>query len=137
MDITGQRQLRIMEYHMLSISVTTRLLLLTANILKQSILLSASPIARRYPLSYVFSGVFNWSVGLLGNQSVVGYYWTSTAITNATSYSMVITSSSLTPQDSANSGRAAGFALRYISYSTLCPSVSAFVCVLGFLWLVQ
>ena len=84
---------------------------------------------RRYPLSYVFSGYYYWSDGDLSYQDFLGGWW-STAVHS--SYSHVahlfrVESTWLLPQDT--NGKVAGYALHCVSYSTKCPSVSAFVCI--------
>ena len=83
--------------------------------------------ARRYPLSYVFSGYYYWGNGNLTNPDSVGYWWSTAANSDSNAYHVLMHSSALNPQSNAN--KALGFTLRCVSYSMLYPSVSAFVCV--------
>ena len=113
------------------------MLYLKETITKLLVLLSCSifTFSRRYPLSYVYSGYYYWGNGNLNGQDSLGYWWSTAAYSDSRAYSLAMSSSHLDPQD--NSSEALGFALRCISYSTLCPSVSAFVCIVWVLWLVQ
>ncbi|MBQ3469679.1 hypothetical protein IJH16_01770 [Candidatus Saccharibacteria bacterium] len=73
-------------------------------------------IARRYPLSYVFSGNYYWGGGYLGNQGSLGYWWSTTALSDSLAYHLRMNSSDLGPQYGNN--KAHGFSLRCVSYST-------------------
>ncbi|MBQ3469678.1 hypothetical protein IJH16_01765 [Candidatus Saccharibacteria bacterium] len=84
--------------------------------------------ARRYPLSYVFSGFYGWGNGDLSRQDSDGNWWSITAVDNTSAYALRIPTQTIMPRDS--NGKHAGFPLRCVSYSTNSPSVSAFVCIL-------
>ena len=71
----------------------------------------ASPRARRYPLSYVFSGYYNWGNGNLRSQDSSGDWWSTAAYSDSDAYRLYMYSGSLGPQD--NYSKAIGFALRY------------------------
>ncbi|MBR5409028.1 hypothetical protein IK112_03810 [Candidatus Saccharibacteria bacterium] len=70
----------------------------------------APQVARRYPLSYVFSGRYAWGNGNLGVQDSFGYWWSTTAYSDSNAYFLYVDSSTLTPQYNYN--KANGFALR-------------------------
>ncbi|MBQ3469474.1 hypothetical protein IJH16_00660 [Candidatus Saccharibacteria bacterium] len=89
------------------------------------------PNARRYPLSYVISGRYDWSNGNLYYQDSVGNWWSTTAYSGSNAYNLYMNSSSLGPQS--NNTKAHGFPLRSTKY----PSVSAFVCTVWSLSLGQ
>ena len=95
----------------------------------------ASPNARRYPLSYVYSGRYGWGGGNLISQDFDGDWWSTAAYSASNAYSLTMYSSNLVPQYSNN--KAGGFTLRCVSFSCfiLCPSVSAFVCIVRVLLL--
>ncbi|MBR5408803.1 hypothetical protein IK112_02530 [Candidatus Saccharibacteria bacterium] len=42
--------------------------------------------ARRYPLSYVYSGYYGWDSGRTGNQNEGGHWWSSKAENSSKSY---------------------------------------------------
>ncbi|MBR5408910.1 hypothetical protein IK112_03160, partial [Candidatus Saccharibacteria bacterium] len=42
--------------------------------------------ARRYPLSYVFSGEYYWGNGDLYGQNSVGYWWSTAAYSDSNAY---------------------------------------------------
>ena len=71
----------------------------------------ASPRARRYPLSYVFSGFYYWGSGGLSYQDSNGHWWSTAAYSDRLAYDLLMNSSGLNPQN--NSNKANGFALRY------------------------
>ncbi|MBR5408551.1 hypothetical protein IK112_01220, partial [Candidatus Saccharibacteria bacterium] len=66
--------------------------------------------SRRYPLSYVFSGVYYWGGGNLAYQDSVGAWWSTTASSASNAYHLNMNSSNLDPQG--NNTKASGFALR-------------------------
>ena len=72
-----------------------------------------STIARRYPLSYVFSGYYYWGDGNLYYQGFAGYWWSTAAYSDSNAYYLSTLSSFLNPHD--NGTKAFGFALRSIS----------------------
>ncbi|MBQ3469675.1 hypothetical protein IJH16_01750 [Candidatus Saccharibacteria bacterium] len=78
----------------------------------QLAILSASPYARRYPLSYVYSGLYDWNVGGMYGQDSNGYWWFTTASSSSNAYNLNMYSGGLTHQDNRN--KAYGFALRSI-----------------------
>ena len=67
---------------------------------------------RRYPLSYVFSGYYNWGTDYMGGQDSSGYWWSTTASSDSNAYNLSIHSSDLNPQY--NNNKAYGFALRCV-----------------------
>ncbi len=69
-------------------------------------------IARRYPLSYVFSGLYRWGNGTLYYQDSYGYWWSTAATSDSNAYLLDLNSSNLSPQSIDN--KAYGFALRSI-----------------------
>ncbi|MBR5408541.1 hypothetical protein IK112_01165 [Candidatus Saccharibacteria bacterium] len=71
---------------------------------------SHSTGARRYPLSYVFSGYYYWGNGNLYNQDSSGSWWSTAAYSGSNAYDLYMDSSALLPQGSSN--KAGGFALR-------------------------
>ncbi|MBR5408557.1 hypothetical protein IK112_01250 [Candidatus Saccharibacteria bacterium] len=83
--------------------------------------------ARRYPLSYVFSGGYSWGGGYLSNQDSNGAWWSTVAYSDSSAYNLLMNSSYLDPQD--NSNKANGFALRCVS-----RSISARRCPLSYVW---
>ncbi|MBQ3469998.1 hypothetical protein IJH16_03450 [Candidatus Saccharibacteria bacterium] len=89
--------------------------------------------ARRYSLSYVFSGRYLWGDGTLNYQDSYGYWWATTTYSDSNAYRLGMGSSVLNSQG--NDSKAFGFALRCVSYSTKYPSISAFVCIVRSLWL--
>ena len=54
--------------------------------------------ARRYPLSYVYSGTYSWGVGDLYNQGSVGYGMSTTAQSDRGAYFLSVHSGGLVPQ---------------------------------------
>ena len=74
---------------------------------------SGSTGARRYPLSYVFSGRYYWGSGTLYYQDSGGYWWSTAAYSGSNAYYLGMDSSNLGPQSNAN--KAFGFALRCVS----------------------
>ena len=74
---------------------------------------SGSTGARRYPLSYVFSGRYYWGSGTLYYQDSGGYWWSTAAYSGSNAYYLGMDSSNLGPQSNAN--KAYGFALRCVS----------------------
>ncbi|MBR5408743.1 hypothetical protein IK112_02225 [Candidatus Saccharibacteria bacterium] len=78
--------------------------------------------ARRYPLSYVYSGYYGWWDGNLDTQGSRGIFWSATTNGNAQAYRLSV----WTDLDTLSiSGMTQGNPLRF----TLRPSVSAFVCI--------
>ncbi|MBR5408740.1 hypothetical protein IK112_02210 [Candidatus Saccharibacteria bacterium] len=75
-----------------------------------------STIARRCPLSYVFSGYYYWGNGNLANQDSFGYWWSTAAYSGSNAYHLDMHSSYLNPQYNGN--KAYGLSLRCVSYST-------------------
>ncbi|MBQ3469923.1 hypothetical protein IJH16_03060 [Candidatus Saccharibacteria bacterium] len=73
--------------------------------------------ARRYPLSYVYSGRYNWGSGNLSNQDSYGNWWFTAAYSDSNAYSLGMYSSYLNPQTSSN--KANGFTLRRLRVSAL------------------
>ena len=71
------------------------------------------PNARRYPLSYILSGYYNWGTGYMGGQDSSGYWWSTTAGSDSSAYSLSMHSSDLNPQYNYN--KADGFTLRCVS----------------------
>ncbi|MBQ3469566.1 hypothetical protein IJH16_01170 [Candidatus Saccharibacteria bacterium] len=69
--------------------------------------------ARRYPLSYVFSGNYYWGGGTLYYQDSYGRWWSTTASSDSNAYYLLMHSSLLSPQDYSN--KAGGFSLRCVS----------------------
>ena len=67
--------------------------------------------ARRYPLSYIFSGRYYWNDGYLYDQDSGGYWWSSLANSSTSIYYLSMYGSGLRPQDGNNNIH--GFALRY------------------------
>ncbi len=72
--------------------------------------------ARRYPLSYVYSGLYYWGNGGLFHQNSNGRWWSTTAYSDSGAYYLYMDSSGLHPQSNIN--KANGLALRCVSYST-------------------
>ncbi|MBQ3469780.1 hypothetical protein IJH16_02300 [Candidatus Saccharibacteria bacterium] len=71
---------------------------------------SRSTSARRYPLSYVFSGYYVWGNGNLYNQDAHGNWWSTAAYSDSSAYALGMVSSNLFPQNNLN--KANGFTLR-------------------------
>ena len=103
---------------------TTRIILSLFDSIVNS---SGSTGARRYPLSYVLSGISSWSGFNIADQGYRGFYWSTIAYSASNTYILGIDPNYLTPQT--NYPKIGGFSLRCVSYSTKYPSVSAFVCV--------
>ncbi|MBR5408860.1 hypothetical protein IK112_02860 [Candidatus Saccharibacteria bacterium] len=101
-----------MAVHFTWMLVTT-ISALRLTILGLTVLLSASQVARRYPLSYVFSGYYYWGDGYLDRQDSYGYWWSTAAYSDSGAYYLYMNSSGLYPQSNAN--KAYGFALRCVS----------------------
>ena len=57
--------------------------------------IAGSNNAKSYPLSYVYSGDFNWGTGRLYYQSNGGIFWPSTSYSSATAYNLGIWSNAL------------------------------------------
>ena len=75
---------------------------------------SPSPYyARRYPLSYIFSGNYNWGSGYLGRQGTDGYWWASLAYSSDNAYDLAMDSGYFGPQS--NGTKVYGFPLRSTS----------------------
>ena len=68
------------------------------------------PNARRYPLSYVLSGLYRWGNGGLDDQGSSGYWWSSAAGSDSSAYNLGMNSSDLNPQG--NYSKVNGFTLR-------------------------
>ena len=89
---------------------TTRIILsLFGSIVNSS---SGSTGARRYPLSYVYSGVYYWlnGYGLVDGQNSRGYWWSITANSAGEAYFLYTYASFLDPQYS--TGKTNGQSLR-------------------------
>ena len=71
---------------------------------------TGSASARRYPLSLVYSGDYQWHNGAINAQNTYGFWWSNTAISNDGSYGLNVGSSALYPQG--NDGQAVGLVLR-------------------------
>ena len=70
---------------------------------------TGSTKARRYPLSYIYSGNY-YGTGEVGNQGTGGSWWTHTAYDSSTAYRLGMSSTGLNSQlDYAKNG---GFSLR-------------------------
>ena len=74
---------------------------------------SHSTGARRYPLSYVLSGLYLWSNGNLYDQDSYGRWWSTAAYSGSNAYHLSMLSSNLDPQSNLN--KAYGFPLRCVS----------------------
>ena len=73
---------------------------------------TGSTKARRYPLSYIFSGNY-YGTGEVGNQGTGGSWWTHTVYDSSTAYRLGMSGTGLNPQlDYAKNG---GFSLRCIT----------------------
>ena len=69
--------------------------------------------ARRYPLSYVYSGTYSWGVGDLYNQGSVGYGMSTTAQSDRGAYFLSVHSGGLVPQG--NDSKTYSLPLRCVS----------------------
>ncbi|MBR5408742.1 hypothetical protein IK112_02220 [Candidatus Saccharibacteria bacterium] len=90
--------------------------------------ISVSNFTRRYPLSYVYSGNYAGTTGSMQYQGTDGYNWSTTAKDNGISYAFYFGDNALVTIDR-EYPKTVYFALRF----TKCPSVSAFVCILGYI----
>ena len=72
---------------------------------------TGSTKARRYPLSYIFSGYYYWGGGNLNGQGTYGYWWSTSANSSTYAYNLYMDSSALGPQG--YNSKALGFPLRY------------------------
>ncbi|MBR5408726.1 hypothetical protein IK112_02135 [Candidatus Saccharibacteria bacterium] len=90
---------------------------------------SHSTGARRYPLSYVFSGYYDWNgTGSLGTQDSNGFWWSAMTGSDGIAYLMYINNSTIGSRN--GNHKAIGQALCCVPiHLHLCPSVSAFVCI--------
>ena len=66
--------------------------------------------AGSYPLSYVYSGLYYWGTGRLYQQTLYGYYWSSTIYDSSNSYDLTMYGSRLIKAHTYN--KRCGFALR-------------------------
>ncbi|MBQ3469879.1 hypothetical protein IJH16_02825 [Candidatus Saccharibacteria bacterium] len=66
--------------------------------------------SRRYPLSYVYSGSFEWTDGTLYVQGLGSYWWSSTSSSSIAAYFLIHGSNDLNPAIARN--KALGFTLR-------------------------
>ncbi len=82
---------------------------------------SVSNSARRYPLSYVFSGYYRWGNGNLNNQDSDGYWWSTAAYSDSIAYYLSMYSSGLYPQTT--NSKTYGFSLRYSDQRRVIMSV--------------
>ena len=74
---------------------------------------TGSTKARRYPLSYTYSGSYYWGSGNLDAQGAGGSWWSSSASASANAYRLSIPGSVLNPQ--ANNDKMLGLTLRFLS----------------------
>ena len=92
---------------------------------------TGSTKARRYPLSYILSGRYDWISGNLLDQGTVGHWWSAAANSSTRAYNLIMNSLDLDSQDYAN--KAHGWSLRILRNSNTTdgkPAVLAVV-VLG------
>ncbi|MBQ3309670.1 hypothetical protein IJG78_03270 [Candidatus Saccharibacteria bacterium] len=83
---------------------------------------TGSTKARRYPLSYIYSGYYYWGDGgYLGTQGTYGDFWSNLANSSTHAHSSYINSSTLTH---GTSNKANGYALRYINFDNFTMSSS-------------
>ena len=68
--------------------------------------------ARSYPLSYVYSGYYNWATGRLYRQALHDNYWSSTIYSSSFSYHLHMTGSRLVKANT--NTKHFGYALRCI-----------------------
>ncbi|MBR3157215.1 hypothetical protein IKF20_02170 [Candidatus Saccharibacteria bacterium] len=68
---------------------------------------------KSYPFSYVYSGYYLWNTGNLYNQSISGYYWSSSIINSDGAYRPSTWSTGIKPSDAAN--KAGGYNLRCVT----------------------
>ena len=66
--------------------------------------------ARRYPLSYILTGGFNWGVGTLVVQDSDGYWWSTMAVSVTNAYALGVVRNYYNPQSDNN--QVNGFPLR-------------------------
>ena len=95
---------------------------------------SHSTGARRYPLSYVYSGYYRWDAvesgaGHVSGQDNHAMWWSATAKneSHANHLNIYIYNPYFNPEH--DDYKVLGFALRCVLLLHICPSVSAFVCM--------
>ena len=71
---------------------------------------TSSTSARRYPLSYVYSGYYVWGNGNLKYQDASGDWWPNSPYSSTHAHYLTIYNGTLLPQASYN--KAGGFTLR-------------------------
>ena len=74
---------------------------------------TGSTNARRYPLSFVFSGDYYWNNGQLYSQGVASRWWSTTATASDTARRLGMVATGLGPQSVDN--KLHGFTLRCVS----------------------
>ncbi|MBQ3309294.1 hypothetical protein IJG78_01300 [Candidatus Saccharibacteria bacterium] len=74
---------------------------------------TGSTKARRYPLSYIYSGYYTWIDGRLSAWNTHGYWWSTSANSSTNAYRLDMNSSELSPQTASN--KIHGFTLRCIT----------------------
>ena len=91
---------------------------------------TGSTKARRYPLSYIFSGLYNAGTGNLGYQDGTGNWWSSVAVNNSRAHSLGLDNTVL--YQNGDSGKIGELPLRCLPLHRLdqSPPVSAFVYIL-------
>ena len=78
---------------------------------------TGSTIARRYPLSFVFSGYYYWDNGQLYYQGASGNWWSTSATASDTARYLGMNATILNPQF--NGSKLGGFSLRCVSDKTM------------------
>ena len=73
---------------------------------------SGNQKARSYPLSHIHNGHFSWQKGMFYNQTIYGYYWSSTKSSISTGYMLRMYGSRLIKNHS--TGIPDGYALRCV-----------------------
>ena len=68
---------------------------------------------KSYPLSYVYSGFYNWDTGRLYSQNYSGIYWSSTVVSSPNAYRLFTWSSVVSPANT--SSKARGYAFRCVT----------------------
>ncbi|MBQ3309770.1 hypothetical protein IJG78_03805 [Candidatus Saccharibacteria bacterium] len=79
---------------------------------------TGSTKARRYPLSYIYSGYYVWGRGTLYFQGENGYWYSTVASSSTNAYRLSISDPTLNPQD--NGGNMNGFPLRCTFINDYC-----------------
>ncbi|MBQ3309293.1 hypothetical protein IJG78_01295 [Candidatus Saccharibacteria bacterium] len=73
---------------------------------------TGSTKARRYPLSYIYSGLIRWFEGSTGGQGTSGYWWTRLVYSDLKTYSLIMGETTMTSQDGYE--KLYGFSLCYV-----------------------